>query len=117
MTTCGRPPGLEIDGKETGVVFPRAAIEEVLRVVPETTVREALEGERPRWLEDTSFPMDTRPTLTDGRLGLWGRDEEGISRAGIDTDAAEAVAWGEELYEAVRADARSVDVPELLDGE
>ena len=104
------------DGKETEVVFPRAAIEDMLRVVPAETARVAVEDGQFTLLEGTSFPMDAGLTLSDDRLGLWGRDEEGISRAGIDTDAPEAVAWGESLYEEVRANARPVDLLEMMEG-
>lgn len=104
-----------IDGKEIEVIFPRTVIEDMLQVLPEVMFREALESGRLTVLEGTAYPMKIGFTLSEDRLGLWGRDEEGLARVGLATGSPDALAWGESLYEEVRSNARPIDVLELLD--
>lgn len=98
------------EGMETELAFPRAVIDEMLVVVPRDVIEAALEGPRLVILEHEELPSDAGFALFDDRLALYCRDDDGVTKVGVDTDRAEAVAWGESVYEDVRSGARTVDV-------
>ncbi|MDX1747481.1 MAG: hypothetical protein R3324_16220, partial [Halobacteriales archaeon] len=106
-----------IDGTEVEFLHPAAVVEDMLTVTLEELIREAVDSGRYTVLEHDSLPTDAGVALIDDRLGLYCRDEKGVTQAGVDTDAPEAVAWGESLYEEVRSEARPVDLLGRLDGE
>lgn len=101
-----------IAGAETELVFPPDVVKEVLASVSGSAIREAAGAGTLAILELEGFPTDTTVVVYDDRVGLYCRDELGVTRLSIDTDAPEAVRWGESVYEDVRAGARPVDLVE-----
>ena len=106
-----------VAGREVEFLYPAAVVEDMLTAAPEELVREAVDSGRYTVLEHGSLPTDAGVALIDDRLGLYCRDDNGVTQAGVDTDAPEAVTWGESLYEELRAEARPVDLLGRLDGE
>lgn len=103
-----------VDGMESELIIPPAVTRDMLTAVSEETLREAIESGHLTVLENDSYPMESGFALFDDRLSLWGRDEKGVVRAGLDTGSADAIDWGESVYEDVRSGARVVDVLELV---
>lgn len=103
-----------VDGMDTELVLPPDVTGDMLTAVSEETLREAIESGHLTVLEKDSYPMASGFALFDDRLSLWGRDEKGVVRAGLDTGSVDAIDWGESVYEDVRSGARAVDVLELV---
>lgn len=102
------------DGMGTELVFAPAVCRDMLSVADESLLRDAVDGGSLALFEHDSLPMDAGFAILDDRLSLWGRDEDGLSKAGIDTGSADALEWGASIYEDVRSDARRVDVLEQV---
>ena len=103
-------------GMETELNYPSTVIDYMLDVVDRSVIEAAVESGHLTVSVHDSLPTDAAVALFDDRVAVWPRDDEGTVRIMVDTDAPEAVAWGESLYEEVRADARPVDVLGMLDG-
>jgi predicted transcriptional regulator len=103
-------------GMEAELNYPSTVIDYMLDVVDRSVIEAAAESGRLTILEHDSLPTDAAIGLYDDRVVVWPRDDEGTVRIMVDTDAPEAVDWGESLYEEVRADARPVDILGMLDG-
>lgn len=103
-----------VAGMQTELILPPVVIQEVLREVPAESVERAVDGGCLAILECDAFPTDTTMVLYDGRLGLYCRDEIGVTRLSIDTDTPEAVTWGESVFEDVKSRARPVDLLERV---
>lgn len=97
-------------GMSTELVFSAGIIQQIPREVPTELIEGAVDGGRLSILERETFPTDATLVLFDGRLGLYCRDEIGVTRLSIDTERLEAVTWGESIFEDVRAEARPVDL-------
>jgi hypothetical protein len=104
-------------GMDTELIYPSDVIDYMVELIDRSQIEEAIGGSHLTVLEHGSLPTDGALGLIDDRVALTCRDEEGVVRAMIDTDAPEAVAWFESLYEEVRAEARPVDVLERLERE
>lgn len=98
------------EGMETELAFPRAVIDEMLEAVAGDVIEAALESSRLVIREHDEFPTNAGFALFDGRLALYCRDDNGVTRVGVDTDRHETVAWAESVYEDVRSTAEAVDV-------
>lgn len=100
-----------IDGMEAELMWPADLTETVLASHPER-ISAAIESGNLTILTNDDLPCAC--ALFDDRVGLAGYDREtGIMRATVDTDAAEARRWAEELYESYRRDGRPLD-PEAI---
>lgn len=103
-----------VEGADTELVFPGDAVGNMLKVVPEGVTRGAAESGHLDVFERESFPMEAGFGIFGHRVAVFGRDSEGVARAGLVTDTTDAVAWGEATYEEVRRDASPVDLSERL---
>ena len=102
-------------GTETELIFPPIVVRDMVAVVPEELLREAVDSARFCLLEHDSPPTDAAVGLVDDRLILYCRNDDGVTQVGVDTDTPQAVAWGESIYTDVRSDARPIDPLELLE--
>lgn len=98
-----------IDGMETELIFPSAVIDEMVTVTVDGLIEAAIESRHLSLLEHETLPSDLGLALFDDRLALYCRDENGITRVGIDTDTRDAVSWGESVYEDVRDEAQTIE--------
>lgn len=92
------------------IVFHPVVIDDMLRVASEELLRDAIGSAHFTVLENDSLPTDAAVGLADDRLVVWCRDDDGVTQGGVDTDAPEAVAWGESIYEDARSEATPVDL-------
>ncbi|MDX1747533.1 MAG: transcriptional regulator [Halobacteriales archaeon] len=104
-----------VSGTDITSVYHPVVIDDMLRVAPEELLRDAIGSAHFTVLENDSLPTDAGLGLYDDRLAVWFRDDDGVVRGGVDTDAPEAVAWGESIYERARSEARPVDLLERLE--
>lgn len=102
------------EGMETVLVFPPGVVQEIPTAVATVVIERAVEDGRLAIFEHDAFPTDTTFVLYDDRIGLYCRDELGVTRLSIDTDNPEAVAWVEGVYEEVLRAARPVDLLNLV---
>lgn len=100
------------EGMEAELIFPRAVIDEMLEATADSLIEAAVESSRLDILERDDLPTDTGFALFDDRLALYCRDDNGVTKVGVDTDSPEAVDWAESVYEDVHSGARAVDVAE-----
>jgi predicted transcriptional regulator len=104
-------------GMEVEMIFPSAVIDYMVDVIDGNLIEAAVDSSHLTVLGHESLPTDAAIGIADDRMSVAARDEEGVVRAMVDTDAPEAVAWGESIYEEVRAEARPIDVLERLEQE
>jgi predicted transcriptional regulator len=104
-------------GMEIELIYPSAVIDYMVDVVDRRVIKAAVESAHLTILEHDSLPTDAAIGLIDDRAAVFPRDDEGVVRTMVDTDAPEAVAWVESIYEEVRAEAHPVDLLERLEGE
>ena len=97
------------DGMKTTLIFPAEVVNEFLESIRVDAVRNAVQERTLTIMERDSFPTDSTLVLYDDRIGLYCRDELGVTRFSIDTDGPEAYRWGAALYEDVLSGATPVD--------
>lgn len=102
------------DGMETKLALSSAVIDEMVDVSDEKVIEAAIESSHLTVLESETFPTDAGFALFEDCLALYCRDDNGVTKAGIDTDNPAAIAWGESIYETVRIDANSVDATKIM---
>jgi len=96
-----------LGGMETSVVYLPAVAERMADSYPDTVAAAVASGHLHLFVRD-SLPFAL--ALVDGRVGLGAYDDDtGMLARFVDTDDADAVAWGERLYEHYRADATPYD--------
>ena len=91
-----------MSGTEIEVIFDTHVID-VIESEYRDQAESALETGRFVILEHDSIPFEL--FLFDGNVGLTAHDEDGIPRAFVETDAADAIEWAESLYERFRREA------------
>jgi predicted transcriptional regulator len=111
--------GLAAGMEHHGINSP-ALMEQILKGIYEVTgtpevIREAVESGRFTRLAHDSIPTNDTILIFDDRMAVVCRDENGVSQAMVDTDAPEAVAWAESVFEDFRSEARLVDTLERLE--
>jgi predicted transcriptional regulator len=107
-------------GMEHHVINSPALMEQILKGIYEVTgtpevIREAVESGRFTRLAHDSIPTNDTILIFDDRMAVVCRDDNGVSQAMVDTDAPEAVAWAESVFEEFRSEARPVDTLERLE--
>lgn len=102
------------DGMETELILMPAVVQEILATVPAELIKQVIESGCLTALERYMFPTDVKLVVYDDRVGLYCRDELGVTRLSIDSVIPEALAWGESIYEEVRAEALHVDLLERV---
>ena len=91
-----------LDGMETDLIDPVSVVEDVMDSYPERCVEVCVSGYLTIRLHD-SLPFGL--ALFDDRIGVAVRDPEtNALNAFIDTDAPDARAWAETVYESYKAD-------------
>jgi hypothetical protein len=99
---------------ETELVFPSPVIEEMVDVIAQDVLEAAVDSPHLTILEHNELPIDTGLALFDDRLGLYCRDDKGVTKVSVDTESPEAVAWGESIYQEIRDEAHGVNVVRAL---
>jgi predicted transcriptional regulator len=102
-------------GGEMRIVNSLSQIDMKLREISEDVIREAVESGRLTLWAHESLPTNAGVAFFDERLCVICRDDEQVTRVIVDTDASEAVVWGESVIEDVRSEARPVDLLERLE--
>lgn len=102
------------EGIETEFVLPRAVIAEMVDVIDEHVLRAALGSSHLVIFEHDGLPTDVGVGVFDDRLALYCRDDNGVTKVGVDTDNPEAVDWGASLFEDVLGEAKPIDPEELV---
>lgn len=103
------------DGMEIEFVLPRAVIAEMVDVIDENVLQAAVDSSNLSIFEHDRLPTDVGVGLFDARLALYCRDENGVTKVGVDTDNPEAVDWGASLIEDVRDEAVPIDLEEIVE--
>ena len=104
-------------GGEMHKAISPAYIDMLLKEISEDVLREAVESGRLTLSAHDSLSTNAGVGFFDDRLVVLCRDDDVVTRVMVDTDAPEAVAWGESVYERARSEARSVDLLERLEGK
>lgn len=105
-----------IDGMEMEYVYSPPILRAIVEWNPDL-IAEAFACDNCTVLLHDSLPDDDRCGLNvmDDRIGICGHDPETAQlEAVIDTSSAEAREWAEAVYDQCRAEARPLDVDELL---
>jgi predicted transcriptional regulator len=102
-------------GGEARLAISSAYIDMLSKEVSEDVLREAVESGRLTLSAHDSLSTNAGIAVFDDRLVVLCRDDDVITRVMVDTDAPEAVAWGESIYERARSEARPVDLLERLE--
>ena len=102
-------------GGELDFVFPAFVVGVFLEEVSEKTIRDAVESGRLALSTHDSLPTNAGVSTFGDHVVVFCRDDERVSRAMVDTDTPEAVAWAKSRYEEIRSEASPVDPIERLD--
>jgi predicted transcriptional regulator len=103
------------DGGELDFVCPAFVVDVFLEEIAERTIREAVQSGRLVLSVHDSLPTNAGISTFGDHVVISCRDDERVSRAMVDTDTPEAVAWGTSRYEEIRSEASPVDPLERLD--
>lgn len=104
-------------GGEMHKAISPAYIDMLLEEISEDVIREAVQSGRLTLSAHDALSTNAGVAFFDDRLVVLCRDDDVVTRVMVDTDAPEAVAWGESIYERARSEARPVDLLARLDGE
>ena len=94
-----------MDGMEIEVVFDEALAETILSEYYDEAVEALESGRFDVYLHDR-VPFEL--FVFEDRMGMAAHDDRGIARALVETDAPEAIAWAEDLYERYAAQAHTL---------
>lgn len=96
-----------LDGTEIEVVFDPKIVEIIATEYTEKALKAAETGKFDVLVHD-GVPFEL--FVFDDSVGMAAHDDGGIARVFVESDAPEAVSWGEEMYEAYRTRATAIDV-------